>query len=121
MSHIDDASPEAFKWSVLNVIKWTEATIGDRLRFVCEQCYINEDAGVLFPLRIVTYRKPGAVVAWLELPVGGTGYADYKNRFNEAARRLGEEFHVEQSEREGDRDNLFVLRLSIRHEYDRPV
>ena len=121
MSHIDDASPEAFKWSVLNVIKWTEATIGDRLRFVCEQCYVNEDAGVLFPLRIVTYRKQGAVVAWLELPVGGTGYTDYKGRFDEAARRLKEEFHVEQSERPGERDNQYVLRLSIRHEYDRPV
>lgn len=121
MKHIDISSPEAFKESVLDVIQWTEATIGDRLRFVCEQCYVNEDAGVLLPLRITTYRKRDAVVAWLELPVGGTGYEDYNARVTAAAVILREKFHVEQYTRTGQRDDQYVIHLSIRHEYDRPV
>lgn len=121
MSHISIDSPEAFKESVLDVIQWTEATIGDMLRYVCEGCYVNEDAGVLTKLYVRTYRTRDSVVAWLEVPCCGRAEADYRSRLTAAAVILREKFHVEQSTRPGDRDDQYVHRLIIRHEYDRPV
>jgi hypothetical protein len=119
MINVDN--PEAFKESVLDTIQWTEATIGDRLRFVCEQCYVNEDAGVLLKLPIHTQSNGRVVMAWLDLPVCGQAEADYKTRLTAAAVILREKFHVEQSTRPGDRDDQYIHRLIIRHEYDRPV
>jgi hypothetical protein len=110
-------NPESFKESVLDVIQWTEATIKEAFHRELDACGVNEDAGVRLKLPITTYRKPGAVVAWMEIPV--TSYAEpvYKPRLDAAATNLSKLFHVEQSQREGDRDEITHHRISIRYEY----
>jgi hypothetical protein len=117
--NVDD--PEAFKESILDVICWTEVTIADQFRFVCEQCYINEDAGVRLRLHISTERTSEGVSAWLDLAVCDAAEAIYTARFKNAAKILRQKFHVELSACEGSYDWKRYLHLKIRHEYARPV
>jgi hypothetical protein len=117
--NIDD--PESFKESVLDTIEWTRDSIRQEFRKVLNDTLVTEDAGTIVPMFIQAYLTSDAVVAWTEIPV--TSYAEpvYKPRLEAAARILALKFHVEQSQREGDRDEITIHRISIRHEYRRSV
>jgi hypothetical protein len=117
--NVDD--PEAFKESILDVIEWTRDTIRAEFRKVLNDTLVTEDAGVIVPQFIQAVTQGDGVVAWTELTVSYLSDEIYKARLDAAAKILALKFHVEQSKRESEREHLSVYRLTIRHEYARPV
>jgi hypothetical protein len=116
---VDD--PESFKESILDVVQWTEVTLREHFRKILDKTLVTEDAGVIVPHYIRTYTTPRAVVAWMELEVTSTAISMYKPRLDAAAKLLAKSFHVEQSQREGDRDEITIHRIHIWYEYPRAV
>jgi hypothetical protein len=114
-------NPESFKESILDVIEWTRDTIREEFRKVLNETKVTEDAGVIVPQFIQAVTQGNGVVAWTELTVSYLADHIYKARIDEAAKILALKFHVEQSQREANREHLTVYRLTIRHEYTRPV
>lgn len=114
-------NPESFKESILDVIEWTRDTIREEFRKVLNETKVTEDAGAIVPQFIQAVTQGNGVVAWTELTVSYLADHIYKPRIDAAAKILALKFHVEQSQREANREHLTVYRLTIRHEYARPV
>lgn len=117
--NVDD--PESFKESILDVIEWTRDSIRAEFRKVLNDTLVTEDAGAIIPQFIHALAQGDGVVAWTELTVSYMSDDVYRPRLDAAAKILALKFHVEQSQREAEREHLTVYRLTIRHEYARPV
>lgn len=117
--NVDD--PESFKESILDTVEWTLDSMRTEFRRVMNETLVFEDAGVIVPHFVQAVAVKSTLVVWTELPVTAMAIEVYKPRIDAAVAILGKKFHVEQTQREGDRDEITNYRVTIRYEYARPV
>jgi hypothetical protein len=117
--NVDD--PESFKESILNTVEWTLDTMRQEFRRVMNETLVFEDAGVIVPHFVQVVAIKSTLVVWTELPVTWLAVPVYKPRIDAAVAILKKKFHVEQTQVDGDRDEITNYRVTIRYEYARPV